>query len=73
LFCAEMASSSGSIAMLKSSGDSGSPCFTLLVMGIFDVSPLASVKCVPASVYRSTTVSIKWLFTQNLFSPSLMC
>jgi len=56
--------------MLKRRGDSGSQCFTPLVMGIFDVSPFASVKFVLASVYRSTTVSVKWLFTQNLFSPS---
>jgi hypothetical protein len=34
----EMASSSGSMAMLKSSGDSGSPCFTPLVIWIFDLS-----------------------------------
>jgi len=45
--------------MLKRRGDSGSPCFTPVVMGIFDVSPFDSVKFVLASVYRSTTVFIK--------------
>jgi hypothetical protein len=46
------------MATLKSKGDNGSPCFTPLVIGIFGVSSLASVKCVLASVYGSTTASI---------------
>jgi hypothetical protein len=53
------------MATLKSKGDNGSACFTPLVIGIFGVSPLASVKCVLASVYSSTTAPLKWLSTDE--------